>query len=169
MMATYEKEYDNLTCPHCGDVYPFAFVTGVTKLGSVATQCTWCKGKVWIRSTEHGGHPFWVIDEQQHPAQPAGEEVEKAESICEECGGTHDVRPFTEREQQTLKAHAAIAEDLSAKVGKHGRYAPETLAGEIACPICGSGRLRWHRSPTCPDVNRVSATCSTKGCMFWIM
>lgn len=85
------------------------------------------------------------------------------EPICEECGEKHG---WTQQERDFLKAHAAIMEDLKAKDVKYG---PEDLAGEIECPICGTGRLRWHRSPTCPDVTRVSATCSTEGCMFWLM
>lgn len=70
-------------------------------------------------------------------------------------------REMTLRFERTMKCRAAIVAHLGGpwKRGMGGKR------GEIACPACESGTLRFTRSGY---NGHIHAACSTEGCVSWM-
>ncbi len=72
-----------------------------------------------------------------------------------------DDKEHEERFARVMKARQAITATLPAwRAGK-----AVELRGDIACPICGTGRLAYARSGY---NGHIRAHCKTPGCVSWV-
>jgi hypothetical protein len=80
---------------------------------------------------------------------PTAEEIEAEDKM------------FQEHFERTVKAREAIVDDC----GGPWKKGALSASGEIPCPVCGTGQLKYSRAGC---NGHIHAACTTENCVAWM-